>query len=416
MGVCLPATPAKSPVTEWHFVQPPAPLKNAFPSSAFPVSSFSTGYTFGTPDDRAASAARACRNVAMSRTCASFSGIAGMPLSGRPCRITCPIWSPFTWCATSGERIRAGPRAPVASAPWQNPQDCTNSLRPRSAAAAASASVCCLAADLCAPLRRSTTIPAIPTSIIRRLAAVPHPNIVAPFAEPAFYPNPWPECSVSVLACYSNACYTQQTTLRGSAMNWKILVPAAVLLAVALLIFFWPHPQDCSFSGWKRSVGVDLDVAVGDVHAIKGKVGISDDQVRHFDTLMKDFALKYDAACQDLRNHRMNQADYTCRRKNMDDTLNKIRFFVEKVEAAKTLSDPAAQREIVLGALSSLEQATKPGLAGDCTSAMSVAPVKLRFEDHASEHSIQVSNAGNSAMNFSVVAVPIEKMPQHESG
>jgi len=199
-------------------------------------------------------------------------------------------------------------------------------------------------------------------------------------------------------------------------MNWKILVPAAVLLAVALLIFFWPHPQDCSFSGWKKSVGVDLDVAVGDVHAIKGKVGISDDQVRDFDTLMKDFTLKYDAACQDFKSHRMNQADYTCRRKNMDDTLNKIRFFVEKVEAAKTLSDPAAQREIVLGALSSLEQATKPGLAGDCTSAMSVAPVKLRFEDHASEHSVQVSNSGNNAMNFSVVGLPRGFVPQPESG
>src|SRR5216684_3274381 len=199
-------------------------------------------------------------------------------------------------------------------------------------------------------------------------------------------------------------------------MTRKILVPAAVLLAVALLIFFWPHPQDCSFSGWKKSVGVDLDVAVGDVHAIKGKVGISDDQVRDFDTLMKDFALKYDAACQDFKSHRMNQAVYTCRRKNMDDTLNKIRFFVEKVEAAKTLSDPAAQREIVLGALSSLEQATKPGLAGDCTSAMSVAPVKLRFEDHASEHSVQVSNSGNNAMNFSVVGLPRGFVPQPESG
>jgi hypothetical protein len=199
-------------------------------------------------------------------------------------------------------------------------------------------------------------------------------------------------------------------------MNWKILVPAAVLLAVALVIFFWPHPQDCTFSGWKKSVGVDLDVAVGDVHAIKGKVGISDDQVRDFDTLMKDFALKYDAACQDFKSGRMNQADYTCRRKNMDDTLNKIRFFVEKVEAAKTLSDPTAQREIVLGALSSLEQATKPGLAGDCTSAMSVAPVKLRFEDHASEHSVQISNAGNNAMNFSVLGLPRGFVPQPPSG
>ena len=63
---------------------------------------------------------------------ASFMGIAGMPLSGRPLRTTCPIKSPLTSCATSDERTRSGPRAPVASAPWQNPQDCAKRLRPLS--------------------------------------------------------------------------------------------------------------------------------------------------------------------------------------------------------------------------------------------------------------------------------------------
>jgi tetratricopeptide (TPR) repeat protein len=200
-------------------------------------------------------------------------------------------------------------------------------------------------------------------------------------------------------------------------MNWKILVIlAVVLIAVALAIFFWPHPQDCSFSARKRSVGVDLDVAVGDLHAIKGKVGLSDDQVRDFDVLMKDFALKYDAACEDLRQGRMNQAEYSCRRKNMDDTLDKIRFFLEKVEAAKTLADPAAQRDVIIKALASLEEATKTGYDGNCTSAMSVTPLKLLFEDHASEHSLQISNSGNNAMNFTVKGLPRGFVPQPQSG
>src|SRR2546423_5281226 len=67
-----------------------------------------------------------------------------MPLSGRPLRMTWPIKSPFTSCATREERTRSGPRAPVASAPWQKPHDCSKRLRPLSIAAAVSvgAGVC----------------------------------------------------------------------------------------------------------------------------------------------------------------------------------------------------------------------------------------------------------------------------------
>src|SRR5215472_16360572 len=53
-----------------------------------------------------------------------------MPLSGRPLRMISPISLLFTSCATSGERTRSGPRAPVASAPWQKPQDSANCWRP----------------------------------------------------------------------------------------------------------------------------------------------------------------------------------------------------------------------------------------------------------------------------------------------
>src|SRR5690349_8543884 len=40
--------------------------------------------------------------------------------------------SPFSSWPTSADRIRSGPREPVASAPWQNPQAGWKSARPRS--------------------------------------------------------------------------------------------------------------------------------------------------------------------------------------------------------------------------------------------------------------------------------------------
>src|SRR6266478_1785838 len=200
-------------------------------------------------------------------------------------------------------------------------------------------------------------------------------------------------------------------------MNSKIVILIAILLvAVVLVIHFWPAPADCSFSGWKKTIGVDLEVAVSDVQSVKGKIGLSDDQVRDFDTLMRDFALKYDAACNDFGHKRMNQGEYSCRRKNMDDTLDKVRFFLEKVKAAKSLADPGAQREIVLKALSDLEEATKHGYAAGCASAMNVAPRKLIFEDHASEHSVQISNSGNNDISFSVADVPRGFVSQPPSG
>ncbi len=69
----------------------------------------------------------------MSEICASVRGSAGIPLSGRPLCTTSPIKSPFTSCATTGDRNKSGPRAPVASAPWQNAQEAVNCVSPRAA-------------------------------------------------------------------------------------------------------------------------------------------------------------------------------------------------------------------------------------------------------------------------------------------
>jgi tetratricopeptide (TPR) repeat protein len=200
-------------------------------------------------------------------------------------------------------------------------------------------------------------------------------------------------------------------------MNKNLLLVVIVLLAALGVVWYIYHRhQDCSFSGWKQTVGVDIDVAIGDVQAVKTKVGIADQQVRDFDTLMKDFALKYDADCQDTKQGRMNQAEYLCRRNNMDKTLDKIRIFLQKVEAAKTLPDPAVQRGIVLKALDDLETSTKSGYGAGCTSAMVVDPKQLNFNDHTSERAVQVSNSGNNVLVFSAGSLPNGFIAQPKTG
>jgi tetratricopeptide (TPR) repeat protein len=200
-------------------------------------------------------------------------------------------------------------------------------------------------------------------------------------------------------------------------VNKNLLLVVVVLLAAAGLVWYVYHRHDdCSFSGWKQTVGVDIDVAIGDVQSVKTKLGIEDQQVRDFDTLMKDFALKYDADCQDTKRGRMSQAEYLCRRNNMDKTLDKIRIFLEKVEAAKTLPDPATQRGIVLKALDDLETATKSGYGAGCTSAMVVDPKQLNFNDHTSERAVQVSNSGNNPLVFTAGSLPNGFIAQPKTG
>lgn len=195
-----------------------------------------------------------------------------------------------------------------------------------------------------------------------------------------------------------------------------VVILGIVAVLVGLVWYIYHHHADCSFSGWKQTVGVDLDVAVGDLQGIKGKVGITDQQVRDFDELMKDFALKYDADCQDSKQGRMNNAEYLCRRNNMEKTLDKVRIFLEKVKAATSLSDPGAQREIILKSLDDMEVSMKSDYAGGCTSTMVVDPKQLSFADHTPERALQISNGGNNALNFTAGILPNGFLAQPKTG
>ena len=96
--------------------------------------------------------------------------------------------------------------------------------------------------------------------------------------------------------------------------------------------------------------------------------------------------------------------------------LDKLQLFLTKLNAAVSLPDPSVQKEVILRALSDLEEVEKKGYASGCTSAMNVSPRTLAFNDHVSEHSVQISNSGNNQIIFSVADVPRGFVPQPSSG
>jgi tetratricopeptide (TPR) repeat protein len=200
-------------------------------------------------------------------------------------------------------------------------------------------------------------------------------------------------------------------------MNLKT---ALVLLALVLILgigayFFWTR-DDCSFSSKKRSLGIDLEAGLSDVKAIKGKVGITDDQVRDFDELGKDLAEKYDMLCQEHKNKAVNDATYLCKRNNMDQVLDAFRSFLVKSKVAAGLSDASAQKEVVLKALADLEKLEERGYGAGCISSMTVNPKALPFLGHTSERSVQITNSGNNAFSYSVEDVPRGWLPEPASG
>jgi tetratricopeptide (TPR) repeat protein len=202
-------------------------------------------------------------------------------------------------------------------------------------------------------------------------------------------------------------------------MNKQILLLIVVLVlivGVGLLIYFYPRHPDCAFSGWKNTLGVELDAEIQNLNAVKGKLGITDAQVHEYDALLKDYALKYDSVCQDSRAGRISQAEYTCRRRNMDNVLDDLRRFSVAIEQSKNVTDPAAQKEVVLRALDDLRANSKSQYRTGCTSAMDVNPKKLAFTGLIPERSIQVTNRGNNDLVFSVDGAPEAFDPRPPSG
>jgi hypothetical protein len=215
----------------------------------------------------------------------------------------------------------------------------------------------------------------------------------------------------------SNRGGRKQSKTGGSRPWLWISLVVALAAIVGLVIYYIPPPRpDCAFSGWKRAVGVDVEAKVGDLESLQTKVGLTSAEVREFDTLLKDYAAKYDAACNDVKNGRMTQAEYTCRRQKMDQLLDTIRTFGQAVDAAKTITDPREQASQIRDALQHLSTASKAGYGAGCVSAITIDPKTLTFAEQTPERSIHIGNGGNNDLTFAVDGLPEAFLAQPLTG
>ena len=120
---------------------------------------------------------------------------------------------------------------------------------------------------------------------------------------------------------------------------------------------------------------------------------------------MKDYALKYDASCQDVRGARISNDEYVCLRRNMDRVLDGMRQFVQVVQAAKT-TDVAAQRDVVMKSLERLQSASASNYKGQCSSAIAIDPRSITFTKTNAVAWVEIGNHGNRDVTFSIDALP----------
>jgi hypothetical protein len=193
-------------------------------------------------------------------------------------------------------------------------------------------------------------------------------------------------------------------------------VGAAVLIATAIW-YLRPEPG-CAFSGWKRSVGVELDAQVAGLQEVKTKVGLSDATVREFDTLMKDYALKYDAACQDASATppRISAEEYRCLRRNMDAALNEIRQMTVAIDAARTVTDASAQQQLIVDALEALRSGMRTAYREGCPTAVDVNPKTLEFRARQTERILRIANRSERQVNYTISDYPKGFMPAPDGG
>jgi hypothetical protein len=198
---------------------------------------------------------------------------------------------------------------------------------------------------------------------------------------------------------------------RRSPKAWKYIV-FPVLLVFALMIIavylFLPRPSktDCSFIGWKQSIGVELGTFVKDVSAAKGKLDISESQIRELDTLLTDYGAKYETACKDLQAGRINSAEYSCRTQSTAKVLSNIRSLQVALQSLSQVNDPATQKQIATTALENFHELARAEDQSNCSASMSVNPTKVTFEKEFPERSVRISNSGNNDFTFAIEQMP----------
>lgn len=177
-----------------------------------------------------------------------------------------------------------------------------------------------------------------------------------------------------------------------------------------------PAKDSCALLAEQRSATLDIEATVRDLDLVKAKLGVTGGQVQDVDAVLEDYAFKYASSCRDHEAGRMSEAEYACRRDNMDRALDSARALSLTLEQVKNIADPAAQRDVVLRDLETITRLATADFAAGCGSALVVAPDALSFEDHFPERTFELANGGNRDATYAISELPEAFVAVRSSG
>ena len=167
--------------------------------------------------------------------------------------------------------------------------------------------------------------------------------------------------------------------------------------------------KDCRFMGWKKTIGIGLEIFTDKIKKASLELGIALEEVREMDDLLKDYAAKYETSCRDYVMGSINMAEYNCRRGNMDKALDNIRLL-------KVLLEKPQPQEVVREAIKTFLELAREGYKKGCGPGMEAEPRKIIFARNWPERFFEIINRGNREFTYAILNLPEAFKPTPRSG
>jgi hypothetical protein len=195
----------------------------------------------------------------------------------------------------------------------------------------------------------------------------------------------------------------------------NVIKGAAVVVGLAIAVYIVLRvvptaggggPDRCELLAKQQTATVDVAATVKGLDLVKAKIGVTAGQVQEVDQILKDYAFKYTSVCRDNDAKKIADAEYNCRRDNMERVLGATRSLALTLDAMKSIADPASQQDIVLKDIDLIKDLAQADFSKGCGSALAVSTSSLTFEGPTPERTIEVANGGNRDLTYTVTDLP----------
>ena len=189
------------------------------------------------------------------------------------------------------------------------------------------------------------------------------------------------------------------------------IVGAFVVVCLLMAGYFIFRPKDnCDYTGHARKAGVDFGATIEHVTAVKGNLGLSDEDIATLDQFRLDYAEKYRNLCLDWKRKTIKDDEYNCRRANMDKVLDQFRLL-------STVSD-AKDKGHADQALNAIKQFASAGESANCGPRAQLVANPDELELSAGSFSVftQVTNLGTKDARYTFDQLPLSFLPTPASG